>query len=131
MLKIKPGSLSKTNFNPQRSTQKIFGRLFIQSNNDVELKILYNKLTQKKELFYHDIVSTARMSLPILAKNQINNIMSFKNWLKETKDAIQEKYSSHLYSEGINSTDHIEDYPPKIRSGGSQSRRKDHFKRQF
>ena len=85
----------------------------IQSNNDVELKILFNNLTQKKELFYHDIVSTARMSLPILAKNQINNIMSFKNWLKETKDAIQEKYSSHLYSEGINSTDHIEITPPK------------------
>jgi len=87
-----------------------------QSNNDVELKILYNKITQKTELFYHDIVSTARMTFPILAKNKIKNIMSFKNWLKETKDEIQEKYSSHLYSEGINSTDHIKIVPPKYDS---------------
>ena len=84
-----------------------------QSNNDVELRILYKNLIQKTELFYHDIVSTARMTFPILAKNKINNIMPFKNWLKETKDAIQDKYSSHLYSEGINSTDHIKIVPPK------------------
>ena len=84
-----------------------------QSNNDVELRILYQNLTQKTELFYHDVVSTARMTFPILAKNKINNIMPFKNWLKETKDAIQDKYSSHLYSEGINSTDHIKIVPPK------------------
>lgn len=84
-----------------------------QSNNDVELRMLYKNLTQKTELFYHDIVSTARMTFPILAKNKINNIISFKNWLKETKDAIQDKYSSHLYSEGINSTDHIKIVPPK------------------
>ena len=84
-----------------------------QSNNDVELRILYKNLIQKTELFYHDIVSTARMTFPILAKNKINNIMPFKNWLKETKDVIQDKYSSHLYSEGINSTDHIKIVPPK------------------
>lgn len=83
-----------------------------QSHNDVELRILYKNLIQKTELFYHDIVSTARMTFPILAKNKINNIMPFKNWLKETKDAIQDKYSSHLYSEGINSTDHVKIVPP-------------------
>jgi len=93
--------------------KKFLEDFIAQSNNDVELKILYKKLTQKTELFYHDIVSTARMTFPILANNKIKNIMSFKNWLKETKDVIQEKYSSHLYSEGINSTDHIKIVPPK------------------
>ena len=93
--------------------KKFLEDFIAQSNNDVELKILYKKLTQKTELFYHDIVSTARMTFPILANNKIKNMMSFKNWLKETKDVIQEKYSSHLYSEGINSTDHIKIVPPK------------------
>ena len=97
-----------------RDQLKKFLKDFVtQSNNDVELRILYKNLIQKTELFYHDIVSTARMTFPILAKNKINNIMPFKNWLKETKDAIQDKYSSHLYSEGINSTDHIKIVPPK------------------
>ncbi len=93
--------------------KKFLEDFIAQSNNDVELKILYKKLTQKTELFYHDIFSTARMTFPILANNKIKNMMSFKNWLKETKDVIQEKYSSHLYSEGINSTDHIKIVPPK------------------
>ena len=87
-----------------------------QSHNDVELKILHNNLNQKTELFYHDIIATARKTFPLLVKNKIKNTVSFKNWLKDTKDALQEKYSSHLYSEGINSTEHIKVIPPKYDS---------------
>ena len=87
-----------------------------QSHNDVELKILHKSLNQKTELFYHDIIATARKTFPLLAKNKIKNKVSFNNWLKDTKDSLQEKYSSHLYSEGINSTDHIKVTPPNYDS---------------
>jgi 2-oxoisovalerate dehydrogenase E1 component len=51
-----------------------------QSHNDVELKILHNNLNQKTELFYHDIIATARKTFPLLVKNKIKNTVSFKNW---------------------------------------------------
>ena len=83
------------------------------SNNDVELKLLYNKLNEKTELFYHDVIATARKIFPILARNAIRNTESLKKWLKNTKDSLQDKYSSHLFSEGINGTDSVELIPPK------------------
>ncbi len=83
------------------------------SNNDVELKILYKNLNEKTELFYHDVIATARKTFPILVKHSIKNTISFKKWLKDIKDTLQDKYSSHLYSEGINGTDHVELIAPK------------------
>ena len=83
------------------------------SNNDVELKLLYNKLNEKTELFYHDVIATARKIFPILARNAIRNTESLKKWLKNIKDSLQDKYSSHLFSEGINGTDSVELIPPK------------------
>ena len=83
------------------------------SNNDVELKLLYNKLNEKTELFYHDVIATARKIFPILARNAIRNPESLKKWLKNIKDSLQDKYSSHLFSEGINGTDSVELIPPK------------------
>ena len=90
--------------------------LMDQSNNDVELKILYKKLNEKTVLFYHDIIATARKSLPLLIKNDIQNTEPFKYWLNKTKKLLQEKYSSHLYTKGINSTDRVELVPPKYES---------------
>jgi len=84
-----------------------------QSHNDVELKILHKNLNEKTELFYHDVIATARKTFPLLIKNDIKKTTSFRDWLKDIKDSLQEKYSSHLYSEGINNTDHIEVIPPK------------------
>tara|TARA_B100001173_G_C16027093_1_gene564598 strand:- start:2326 stop:4734 length:2409 start_codon:yes stop_codon:yes gene_type:complete len=88
----------------------------IQTNNDVELKILQKKLNDKREIFYHDVISTARKTFPILIKKEINNTKFFKKWLKDIKDTLQEKYSSHLFSEGINGTDHVECVPIKYES---------------
>ena len=34
------------------------------SNNDVELKILHKNLNEKTELFYHDVIATARKNIP-------------------------------------------------------------------
>jgi pyruvate/2-oxoglutarate/acetoin dehydrogenase E1 component len=87
-----------------------------QSNNDVELKILHKNLNEKTELFFHDVIATARKTFPLLVKNEIKNTESFKKWLKDIKDILQEKYSSHLFSEGINGTDHVESVPPKYQT---------------
>ncbi len=87
-----------------------------QTNNDVEIKILHKNLNEKTELFYHDVISTARKIFPLLVRNKLKNTNSFKNWLKKTKASLQEKYSSHLFSEGINSTDQVKLIPPKYNS---------------
>ena len=87
-----------------------------QSNNDVELKILHKNLNKKTELFFHDVIATARKTFPLLVKNEIKNTESFKKWLKDIKDILQKKYSSHLFSEGINGTDHVESVPPKYQT---------------
>ena len=78
-----------------------------QSNNDVALKMIRKNLNEKTELFYHDIVSAARQSLPLLIRNKLNNTNDFKRWLKDLKVNLQDKFSSHLYSEGINGTSHV------------------------
>ena len=90
--------------------------LMAQSNNDVELKILHKNLNDKTILFYHDIITTARKTLPLLIKNNIRNTRSFKNWLNKTKGILQEKYSSNLYSVGINAAEHLKLVPPKYKS---------------
>ena len=87
-----------------------------RSNNDVELKILHKNLNEKTELFFHDIVSTARKTLPILVRIGLKNSGSFKNWLEDLKNSLQKKYSSHLFSEGVNGTDHVELIPPKYQN---------------
>ena len=87
-----------------------------QSNNDVELKILYKNLNTKTELFFHDVISTARKTLPLLVINMVKNTEPFKKWLEDFKDKLQEKYSSHLFSEGVNGTDQIEPIPPKYKA---------------
>ncbi len=85
------------------------------SNNDVQLKILYKNINNKTELFYHDIISTARKVFPLLIKNKVGNTHAFKSWLEETKANLQDKYSSHLYSEGINATSEVKTIAPKYK----------------
>ena len=87
--------------------------LMPESNNDVELKILHKSLNDKTELFYHDVISTARKTFHLLVKNQVKNTDGFKNWLDDTKAKLQEKYSSHLYSEGVNATESVKLTPPQ------------------
>ncbi len=87
-----------------------------QTNNDVELKMLFKNLNDKTELFYHDIIATARKTRPILIKNKVKNTHGFIKWLEETKQYLQDKYSSNLFSEGINATDHVPVILPKYDS---------------
>ena len=102
-------------FSQRNQLNKFLEAFMTQSNNDVELKILHKNLNEKTELFFHDIIATARKTFPLLVKNEIKKTESFKKWFKDIKDILQEKYSSHLYSEGINGTDHVEPVPPKYK----------------
>ena len=103
-------------FSQRNQLNKFLETFMTQSNNDVELKILHKNLNEKTELFFHDVIATARKTFPLLVKNEIKKTESFKKWLKDIKDVLQEKYSSHLFSEGINGTDHVELVPPKYKT---------------
>ena len=91
-----------------------------QSNNDVELKILHKSLNEKTELFFRDVISTARKTLPIIKNNKFKNTEAFKKWLEEIRNTLQEKYSSHLFSEGINGTDKVKLVSPKYQANSPE-----------
>ena len=71
-------------------------------NNKISSQLL-NNLNKKKELLYKDIISASRKINYLLYNNQDNQILLFKKWLNDLKLSFNEKYSSKLYSEGINS----------------------------
>ena len=100
-------------FKERENLNRFLESFLAQSNNDVALKMLHQRLNEKSELFYHDVIATARKSLPILNRCKIKNVDDFKNWLKTTKNALQQKYSSHLYSTGENDPTTLQSVPPQ------------------
>ena len=95
-----------------RDQLNVFLEDFIsKTNNEVELKILHNYINEKTELFYHDIINSARKTRNILIQNGISDIENFKVWINKSKDVLQKKFSSHLYSEGLNSVYKVKKVP--------------------
>ena len=83
----------------------------LQTNNEVELKILHKDINEKTELFYHDVINSARKTRKILIRNGFRDIKNFKAWIKNSKDLLQIKFSSHLYSEGLNAVYRVKKVP--------------------
>jgi pyruvate/2-oxoglutarate/acetoin dehydrogenase E1 component/TPP-dependent pyruvate/acetoin dehydrogenase alpha subunit len=83
----------------------------LQTNNEVELKILHKDINEKTELFYHDVINSARKTRKILIRNGFRDIKNFKAWIKNSKDLLQIKFSSHLYSEGLNDVYRVKKVP--------------------
>ena len=89
-----------------------FNEFLSQSNNDVALKMVHQNLNKKTELFYRDIVSAARQTLPLLIRSKLNNTNNFKNWLTTLRANLQDNFSSHLYSEGVNCASYVVNSKP-------------------
>ena len=83
----------------------------LKTNNEVELKIIHKDINEKTELFYHDVISSARKTRKILIQNGIGDIENFKGWINKSKDLLQKKFSSHLYSEGLNTVYKVKKVP--------------------
>ena len=83
----------------------------LKTNNEVELKILHKDINEKTELFYHDVINSARKTRKILIQNGIGDIENFKGWINKSKDLLQKKFSSHLYSEGLNAVSKVKKVP--------------------
>ncbi len=83
----------------------------ITTNNDVALKILHKDINEKTEIFYHDVIKSARKTRKTLMRNGFNNIENFKGWINKSKHLLQKKFSSHLYSEGLNAADKVKKVP--------------------
>ena len=79
----------------------------LKTNNDVALKLLHKELNEKTELFYHEVIGAARKTRKILMNNSFTDVEDFKAWINKSKELLQEKFSSHLYSGGINSVDKV------------------------
>ena len=79
----------------------------LKTNNDVALKLLHKELNEKTELFYHEVIGAARKTRKILMNNGFTDVEDFKGWINKSKELLQEKFSSHLYSGGINSVDKV------------------------
>jgi pyruvate/2-oxoglutarate/acetoin dehydrogenase E1 component/TPP-dependent pyruvate/acetoin dehydrogenase alpha subunit len=85
--------------------------LILKTNNEVELKIIHKDINEKTELFYHDVINSARKTRKILIQNGIGDIENFKGWINKSKDQLQKKFSSHLYSEGLNAVYKVKKVP--------------------
>ena len=83
----------------------------LKTNNEVELKILHKDINEKTELFYHDVINSARKTQKILIRNGFSEIENFKGWIRKSKDLLQKKFSSHLYSEGLNAVSRVKKVP--------------------
>ncbi len=95
-----------------RDELNVFLEDFIsKTNNEVELKIIHKDINDKTELFYHDVINSARKTRKILIQNGIGDIENFKGWINKSKDLLQKKFSSHLYSEGLNAVYRVKKVP--------------------
>ena len=78
--------------------------------NDISNQLL-NNLNKKTDLLYKDIISVSRRINYLLSKNKDDQILLFKKWLSDINLSLNEKYSSRLYSEGINSPMKVKEIP--------------------
>ena len=78
--------------------------------NDISNQLL-NNLNKKTDLLYKDIISVSRRINYLLSENKDDQILLFKKWLSDINSSFNEKYSSKLYSEGINSPMKIKEIP--------------------
>ena len=83
----------------------------LNTNKDVALKIIHKELNEKTELFYHDVLTSAKKTRNILIRQGFIKVENFKDWINKTKNLLQEKFSSNLYSEGINSIERVKSIP--------------------
>ncbi len=106
-------SYQKPIFKLKEELNQFLAEFIPKTNNDVSLKLLHQKLNEKTELFYHDVIGCARQTRKILIQYKLIDIEPFKNWIDVSKLRLQEKFSSHLYSEGINASDKVKTVPVK------------------
>ena len=64
----------------------------------------------KKLSCFHDVLNSEK-TRNILIRQGFIKIENFKDWINKTKNLLQEKFSSNLYSEGINSIERVKSIP--------------------
>ncbi len=70
-----------------------------ESFNSLEISHLKDAIADIDVPLYRDVISTARKSLRFLAFEETPAVVHLKSWLKSLQEELQDKYSSHLYSE--------------------------------
>ena len=91
----------------------ILGKILTNSNNDVNLKIWIENLKNKKEFIYKDLLQVAKKTFRKFRKNDNENILLLKNWIKNLDNELRPKFSSHLYSQTKFRTKNIDSILPK------------------
>ena len=69
------------------------------SNNDVNLKVSIENLRNKKELIYKDLLQIAKKTVRKFRKSDNQYLHSLKIWIKNLENQLEDKFSSHLYSQ--------------------------------
>ncbi|WP_405377365.1 thiamine pyrophosphate-dependent enzyme [Nonlabens sp. Asnod3-A02] len=82
------------------------------SSNGVFIKPLAEKLKGEKEPYRKDTFEAVRKTLRYTLQEKHDAITALNNWLTENKERVQEKYSSNLYSESVESAVQVEAVAP-------------------
>ncbi len=92
--------------NPVKSEHKeiiaLLEKVASSSNNRVFITKLKNDLESIKEPLRKDLLSTARKALRYLVSETSAEKTQLQNWINNYIEAVQPKYSSHLYSHSEN-----------------------------
>ncbi|WP_314808699.1 thiamine pyrophosphate-dependent enzyme [Capnocytophaga granulosa] len=67
--------------------------------NSLEISHLKDALAEIENPLYRDVISTARKVLRYAAGEENQATENLKKWLREMLEKLQDRYSSHLYSE--------------------------------
>ena len=67
--------------------------------NSLEISHLKDALAEIENPLYRDVISTARKVLRYAAGEENTATENLKKWLREMLEKLQDRYSSHLYSE--------------------------------
>ncbi|PPK94952.1 pyruvate/2-oxoglutarate/acetoin dehydrogenase E1 component [Nonlabens xylanidelens] len=82
------------------------------SSNGVFITPLAEKLKGEKEPYRKDTFEAVRKTLRYTLQEKHDAITALNNWLTENKERVQEKYSSNLYSESVESAVQVEAVAP-------------------
>ncbi len=91
----------------------ILNKIIDTYNNDVNLKLLVDRLKNKKELLYRDLLEIGRKTLRKFSKNPNQDLVVLKNWILDLNNQLGPKFNSHLYSQTKFRSKNIDSVLPK------------------
>ena len=102
--------------NPIKSAKRELINLLYEiekiSFNSLDISRLKDSLAEIDNPYYKDIISVARKALRYIVTDEAPAVDNLKSWLAKQQETLQDKYSSHLYSQSEQNPIYFEEIRP-------------------